>query len=242
MPNWSRHGAGGSGGADGRQAGCAGPAAPRGAHPGPDDAAAAPGLAQAALGARLAALRLGDGDVPRRRWQCSAPPHRPTCRPAWRRSGDCSSARAAARNDDSAGAAAILVAVATPAADDLRATVLTDVKDWRGAAAALASLAARTLPPAGPLTPAQQDVVLRLASAQACAGNDAGLQAAGAEATLRAWMARAPTCSVCSRQPRCLIVTDLRRSGREVALAHALPAAVGGNRLAIRLIALRCHR
>ncbi len=186
--------------------------------------AAAPGLAQAALGAKLAALRLGDGDATAALAVLSATAS-PDLPPALAEERGLLSARAAARNGDSAGAAATLVAVGTPAADDLRAMVLTDVKDWRGAAAALASLASRTLPPAGPLTPAQQDVVLRLASAQACAGNEAGLQALVQSYAARLDSPRADMFHLLTAAP-VSDVTDLRRSGREIALAHALPAAV----------------
>ena len=109
--------------------------------------------------------------------------------------------------------------------DDLRATILSDAKDWSGAAAALSSLMARAVPAEGALSPAQQDIVLRLASAQAQAGDDAGLRLLGMREATRIVGARADMFRLLTAAP----VTgpsDLRRAAGEVALARAVPAGL----------------
>jgi hypothetical protein len=137
--------------------------------------AAPPGSARADLGARLATLKLGEGDGAAAMLALtdSATPDLPG--PLAERRG-LLLAQAEARQGDTAKAVADLSAMATPQADNLRAKLLADAKDWRGAEAALTDMVARTLPPAGALSDEQQNLVLRLAGAAAQAGDEAALK------------------------------------------------------------------
>ena len=184
-------------------------------------AAAPPGADRAKLGARLAAMRLGEDDAAAAAAALDAS-DAPGLPPSLLAERGLLDARIHAANHDPGGAAAILSGIGTPAADDLRATVLGDAGDWRGAEAALASLAARSVPADGALDAGQQDILVRLASAQARAGDDAALHALGKEAARmsgpRGDMFRLLTAAPVSG------VGDLRRAAGEMALARAVPA------------------
>jgi hypothetical protein len=71
-------------------------------------------------------------------------------------------------------AAAALVGLNTPAADELRASLLARLGDWAGVAQALHALAEKLVPASGPLGEAAQDVIIKQATA--------GVQVADAEA------------------------------------------------------------
>jgi len=131
-------------------------------------------------------------------------------------------ARARAAQGDLPNAIAILVALGTPAADDLRATLLSQASDWNGSLAALSDLVAKTIPAEGPLSDAMQDIVLRQATSAVQASDTAlladlrrhyGVRLAGARADLFHLLAAAPL-----RSP-----SDLPRSATELALARILP-------------------
>ena len=187
-------------------------------------AAAAPGPGQAGLGLRLAALKLGEGDdtAAAAALAQTAVPDLPASLAEQRGLLD---ARIHARAHDPAAAAAILAALDSAAADDLRGAILADAGDWHGAAAALASLAGRAIPAEGPLDAAQQDITLRLASALSHAGDTARLHALGEQdggriAGPKGYMFRLLTATPVSG------IADLRRAGGEIALARAIPAAL----------------
>ncbi len=186
--------------------------------------AAPPGDGRAALGARLATLRLSEQDPAAAAAALSAT-----------EAADMSAgvrddrlmvdARVHAMMNDRAGAAAILAKLGTSAADEARATILAEDGDWHGAALALDSVAATKLPDTGPLGPEQQDFVLRLVSAHSQAGDEAALQnlaakQAGRMSGARAEMFRLLTSAPVSR------MSDLRRIGGEVAMARALPSSL----------------
>ena len=134
-------------------------------------------------------------------------------------------ARIHARNHDVSGSTAILTQVGTPAADELRASVLSDNGDWHGAAVALEALAARTLPESGALDPAQQDLLLRLASAHSRTSDEVALRALGAKQAARMSGPRADMFRLLTTAP-VSGVGDLRRVGGDIALARALPSAL----------------
>lgn len=134
-------------------------------------------------------------------------------------------ARLHARAHDVGGAAAILAGIDSNAADDLRATVLGNAGDWHGAVAALGSLAARSVPAVGALSPPQQDILLRLASAQARAGEDASLRLLGMKEDARMVGPRQDMFRLLTAAP-VSNVGDLKRSAVEVALARAVPAGL----------------
>ena len=77
---------------------------------------------------------------------------------------------------DVAGAMSVLAGTETTATLDLKAKLLADAGDWRGSEAALTSLVNHVVPATGPLDPKQQDMVLRLAMAEARAKDEEGAQ------------------------------------------------------------------
>jgi hypothetical protein len=190
--------------------------------------AAPVGVAQATLGARLATLRLGEGDDAGAQ-AALANSNAPDLPPELIERRGLLAARAAAHRGDTAHAASILSGIGTAAADALRASVLTDAKDWPGAVAAFRDLVAKTVPPDGALNPAQQDTVLQLAGALARAGDDAGLQALGAQEMSRMVGPRADMFRLLTAAP-VSGSSDLGRSSAEIALVRAIPtglAAIG---------------
>ena len=179
---------------------------------------------RAALGARLAAMRLAAGDVGAATAALSAT-NSPDLPAAVAEERTLLQARIAAARHDIAGATAILAQIGTVPADELRATILGNDGDWQGAALALSKVAANTVPAAGPLTPEQQDFVLRLASAEARAGDDTALRKLGSENASRMVGPRADMLSMLTSAP-VTVAADLRRSGQELAMMRELPVAI----------------
>lgn len=182
------------------------------------------GPGRATLGARLARMRLGEGDDAgtAAALSNSDAPDLPAALAEQRGLID---AQLHARAHDPGGAAAILSGIDSNAADDLRATILGNAGDWHGAVAALGSLIARSVPPDGALSPAQQDMLLRLASAQARAGDDASLRLLGMKEAARMAGPRADMFRLLTAAP-VSGVGDLKRAAGEVALARAVPAGL----------------
>jgi hypothetical protein len=132
--------------------------------------AQAEGDARAALGARLAMMRLADKDPlgARAALAASATDGLPPSLVRERRGIE---ARALAESGDPAGALAILGEQSDPPALELRAAIAAAAGDWPAAVPPLAALVAATLPaPGAPLDPAQRRTLLRLATAAALAG------------------------------------------------------------------------
>jgi hypothetical protein len=186
--------------------------------------AAPVGVGQATLGARLAALRLGDGDIQGAE-AALANSNAPGLPPDLIERRSLISARLAARTGHMDRARAILLDINTPAADDLRASLLTDAQDWPGAASALMDLVAKTVPDDGALAPAQQDTLLRLASALSRAGDTGALQALGAKYGSRIEGPRSDMFRLLTAPP-VNNVADLPRSSTEMALAKAIPVGL----------------
>ena len=186
--------------------------------------AAPPGPGKAALGVRLAMLRLSEGDASGAAAALTAT-DAPDLPPTLQIQRSLADARIHVLAHDSATALAILTRLDTPEADSLRADILGDAGDWHAAELALADVAARTLPPSGALTPEQQDFVLRLASAQSRAGDDAALRSLSAKQGGRMLGARADMLRLLTSGP-IAGVADLNRLSGEVALARALPTAL----------------
>ncbi len=190
--------------------------------------AAPPGPDRAALGARLATLRLGEGDAAGA-GAALGTTQAADLPAALQEERDLLDARVHAQQHDIAGASAILSKAGTQAADELRAKVLGDSGDWHGAALALGDLASRTLPDSGPLDQGQQDLLLRLASAQSRAGDEVALRALGVRQAGRVPGARGVMFRLLTAAA-VASVADLRRGGAEIAMAKALPtslAAIG---------------
>ncbi len=187
-------------------------------------AALPPGPGRAGLGARLASLRLAEGDAAGAADALTTTdaPDLPANLQEERGLAD---ARIHALSHDVSGAAAILAKLGTLAADTLRADILGKSGDWHGAASALQDVVARSLPDSGPLSAEQQDLLLRLASARSRAGDDAavhslGVQEAGRMSGPRADMFRLLTSGPVGG------VSDLHRVTSEVAMARALPTSL----------------
>ena len=186
--------------------------------------AAPVGAGQAALGAKLAALRMEEGDDAGAQAALSNS-NAPDLPPLLVERRTLMAARLAAHAGQTGRAAAMLSALDTPAADDLRAALLTDTQEWRAAAAALADFAGKTVPPEGALSPEQQDTVLRFASALSRAGDDAGLHALAARQGMRLDGARGGMFRLLTAVP-VNTVSDLRRSNAEISLVKAIPGGL----------------
>jgi hypothetical protein len=181
------------------------------------------GPARAEIGARLAAVRLDQQDPAGalEALSASVADHLPA---AVDEARTITFARATAARGGLAAATAALAALATPAADEARATLFEQAKDWRGAEGALLNYAQKTVPPDGPLAEAPANVLLRLASAAARAGDEALL------ARLREReLARMPAGKLADMF-RLLTerpvqgVSDLPRAAKEAAFASGVPA------------------
>jgi hypothetical protein len=133
-------------------------------------------------------------------------------------------ADAQAHGGDTARALAELEALQTAAADEARATILERANNWPEAQKALADYAGKTVPAEGVLDAGQRRTVLRLATAAARAGDQAELATLREHETAR--MATGPLADMFRLLTADQVrgVADLKRSGQEAALAHALPA------------------
>ena len=130
-------------------------------------------------------------------------------------------ARAKAAQSDFAGAAATLLTVSTPEADELRAKFYARAGDWQRSLETLESIVMTTVPVSGDLDDKQQDLVLREATAAVQAGDGEALKRMRAfERRLtspRADLFRVLTASAV-KSPE-----DLPRAARELAMSRALP-------------------
>ncbi len=187
-----------------------------------DAAPAGPG--RAGLGARLAAVLLGEGDLAGA-GAALAKTAAADLPPGLQEERCLLDARIHARNHDIAGAASILSGSATSAAGELRATILGESGDWHGAAVALDSVASRALPETGPLTQDQQELLVRLASAYARAGDEGPLQALGRKQTARMAGPHRGLFDLLTTAP-VTGVGDLRRNAGDITLARTLPSAI----------------
>jgi hypothetical protein len=184
--------------------------------------AAPGGVSRAGSGARLAALRLREGDAAGALAALAVSSvEDPPADLAERRT--LLLAAAYARRGDADRALAALGSLDTASADEARATILERANDWPAAQKALSTYAARTVPAEGKLDDAQRRTLLRMATAAARAGDEATLT------TLRrrdgARMESGPLADMfrllTADQVRS--VADLKRSGQEAALARGLP-------------------
>lgn len=131
-------------------------------------------------------------------------------------------AQASARNGAPADALAALAPYGGARAGDARATILEQTQDWPGAVRALSDQVASLVPTQGQLTDSQSRLLVRLASAASQAGDEVTL------ARLRLDLPRFPGGPLADMFTlltggRVQSVADLKRSGREMALARDLP-------------------
>lgn len=187
--------------------------------------AAPSATARAAIGARLAALRLEDGEPAAALAALAASAADDLSAPLVEQRS-LLLARATATTGDVAKAAATLAALGTPAADRARADILEAAKDWPAAEAALARCLAESVTGTGPLDEAQARLLLRLASASAQAGDESGL--AGLREQFATRLPPGPlaqTFGVLTAEP-VAAVSDLPRAAREMKAVEDLPAAL----------------
>jgi hypothetical protein len=194
--------------------------------------ARAQGERRATLGLRLAALRLGEGDATDAA-KLLAETAMPDAPAALALDRALLMARIEARRGRAREAVASLRSFGAPAAETI-AELLTELQDWTGAAAALATR--RGAQPAAntPLPEAEQRLALREAALLALAGHDAGL------ATLRQAMAgRLPPGPLATAFQRLVDtplqgLADLPRLQGELQIFHRLPTKVEAARQATR--------
>jgi tetratricopeptide (TPR) repeat protein len=180
------------------------------------------GVARAGFGARLATLRLRQGDAAGAlaALSASATADLPA---GLSESRTLTMAEAEARSGDVAGAVSALSAMGTAAADEARASILERAQDWPGAETALKDYVAKAVPASGTLDDTQRRTLLRLATAAARVGDD------GVLGTLRTQdlprMGSGPLLNMFQLLTSDPVhgPADLRRSGQEAVLAHALP-------------------
>ncbi len=137
-------------------------------------------------------------------------------------------ARAMAAQNKPDQAAQLLMALNDAKADDLRARIMENVSNWPAAEAALGDLAAKSIPAgpsAPPLSDAQRDILVRLASAAAQAGDAARLQSLRAMQPRMGSGDRADMFRLLTAAPM-QGLDDLARVKTEDALAHAVPGAM----------------
>ena len=184
--------------------------------------AAPTGAGRAGFGARLAALRQREGDT-RGVLAALAASDGPDLPKELADRRTLLHAGAQAHGGDAQQALSELESLNTAASDEARAAILEHANNWPAAQKALADYAAKVVPPDGALDDAQQRTMLRLATAAARAGDDAALARLREHDTAR--MGTGPVADMfrllTADQVRS--VADLKRAGREAALARALP-------------------
>ena len=187
--------------------------------------AAPAGPARAVIGARLAQMQIENGaaGAAQATLAASGDPDLPASVAEQR---TLLGARALAAQGDVLGAAASLLALGTAAADDLRATLLSQAADWPGSLAALSDLAAKTIKDGGLLDDAMQDLVLRQATAAVQANDMATLALLQRRHSQRLAGSRADLFRLLTAEPL-RSPADLPRTGTELALARLLPNQLG---------------
>ncbi len=180
-------------------------------------------VGRAGFGARLAALRLREGDAPGALTALSG--SEASNLPAeLAEKRVLLLAAATARRGDNSRALSALDNLNSAAADEARATILERASDWPAAQRALAAYAGKTVPPDGRLDDMQRRTLLRLATAAARSGDEVALTALREKEGAR--MGSGPLADMfrllTADQVRS--VADLKRSSQETALARALPA------------------
>jgi hypothetical protein len=180
-------------------------------------------VSRAGFGARLAALRLREGDAAGALAALGA--SNVDDAPAdlvERRT--LLLAAAHARLGDAVRALAVLAPLDTASADEARATILERANDWPAAEKALNTYAAKVVPAEGKLDDGQRRTMLRLATAAARAGDAATLTVLRQGTGTR--METGPLADMFRLLTADQIrsVGDLKRSGQEAVLARELPS------------------
>jgi hypothetical protein len=183
------------------------------------------GAAQAEFGARLAALRL-ENNNPAGALEALSASAADKLPSALSEARTLVYARAAAQQGSLTSAVAALAALDTPTGDELRASLLEQAKEWPAAEAALQHWAARVVPSEGQLDETQSQILLRLASAAAQAGDDTLLQRLRAKDSARLADGPAATLFRVITETAVEAPADLPRAAQEAALAGKVPQAL----------------
>jgi hypothetical protein len=139
-------------------------------------------------------------------------------------------ARALAAGGEAQAALHLLDADDTSTGIELRATLEEKQRDWPAAESAIAALVKRTIPADGPLDTAQQDLLVRLASAASQAGDMPALHQLHSDQARRiAAGPRADLFNLLTQSP-VNATGDLPRSAMELSSARAAPAALASLR------------
>ncbi len=182
-------------------------------------------LGKATFGARLADLRLREGDAAGTLAALSASAA-PTLDPELAERRGILASVANSRLGDTAGAIGALAGLTGPRADIARAAVYEQTGNWPAAEDALMSVVGSAIPAAGALDDAQRQLVLRLATAAQRSGDRNGL--AALRATLDSRLGAGPIADMIRLLTAEPVqgTADLPRAEREMGLARAVPAAL----------------
>ena len=183
------------------------------------------GAVRASFGARLAALRLRE-DSPADALATLSATEADALPQAIQEQRTLVRAEAVARRGDPVEAGSLLAGLRTEPADELRARILEDARNWPLAEQALADYAARTVPADGALSDAQRRTLLRLAGATAQAGDAAALGALSRREARR--MDGGPLGDMFRLLTESPVRggADLPRAAKEIALARGLPSGL----------------
>ena len=187
-------------------------------------AATTPG-GRATFGARLADLRLKEGDAAGAVAALAASVA-PALDPALAEQRGILAATAKSRLGDAAGAIVSLAGLTGSRADTVRAAVYEQAGNWPAVEEALMQVLGTAIPATGELNDAQRQLVLRLATAAQRSGNRNGL--AALRATLDSRLGSGPladTIRLLTAEP-VQGTADLPRAEREIGLIRAVPAAM----------------
>ncbi|HTU54255.1 MAG TPA: hypothetical protein VMF62_09820 [Acetobacteraceae bacterium] len=185
-------------------------------------AEAPPGAPQAGLGVRLAEIRLAQDD-PAGALAALAQSRAADLPPALAERRTIAYARAMAAEGHDGTALAALAAFDDPPAEAIRAGLLERQRNWAGAESALAALVSSDVPASGPLSDADRQALVRLASAATEAGDTGGLATLGADYGPR--MGAGPLADMFRllTDPPARSLGDLPRVTRETTIAEDLP-------------------
>ncbi len=184
------------------------------------EAAPPGGAARSELGSRLALARQQQGDDRGALAALTASMMQGQMPPDLLEDRTLTYARAASATGQLEAAQQALMALGTPAALALRASLLEAARDWRGAAAALGAMVEATVPTQGMLTRQQSQLLLRLAGAAAQNGDEVLLASLRQRHIAQLPPGRAAEMFQLVTASPVRGVADLPRSGQEVLLAR----------------------
>lgn len=182
-------------------------------------------MGRVGFGTRLARMRLKEGDAAGA-LAALGQSSNPDLPPEVKEPRLLISAAALGRMGNVNGAMNALNGLDSLAADETRATILEQARDWGGAKRALGSLVRRTVPETGDLDDAQQRALLRLATAAARAGDETLLSTLREKESTR--MPDGPLGDMfrlLTADP-VRAVADLGRAKQEIGLARGVPAGL----------------